>query len=198
MYIMLNYGRGWIGRVSSSRCPDSLRFALVLIGGGVVSGMALPQIDSVEARAELASRITAEIGASSDCELMLHGRPRYEELTGVWHAAYSASGEACDAAGAALRERGEADGLTFVRRPTLGQLRPIVTRMLRSAESTTGCRLTLSGRPALDETTAYWHVRYLASGPNCDEAGRALRSQGAGSDILFMPRSSGGLINDVR
>jgi hypothetical protein len=100
--------------------------------------------------------------------------------------AYSAAGDDCDEAAAALQRRGEPSALTFFRRPTLGQARALIAEMRRSAEAAFGCHITLRGDPQFDEASTQWTVAYFADGSGCEEAAEELRRDGAELQIFFM------------
>jgi hypothetical protein len=50
------------------------------------------------------------------------------------------------------------------------------------------CILTVHGRPRFDAFSKTWLVAYSASGPECDDAGRALREHGEPLKVVFFRR----------
>jgi hypothetical protein len=126
------------------------------------------------------------LNAESDCAIELVGEVRTDPLIETRYIAYVASGTDCDAASQELSGRGAELGIAYLRRPNLGQLRALVADMIRSVETTTGCRVSMRGRPALDTTTSRWRVTYVASGDNCQEARQALRDLGNDLEIVFV------------
>ena len=170
------------------------RFNLLLVIAGLAS-LASAQERDAEPPVVLADEIARSVESSFDCAVSIHGEPRLYELSAGWYVAYSASGDECDEASQTLRARGEEHELFFSRRPNRGQLRALLAGMVRSAELTSGCRITI-GETRLNEPTGQWFVTYLAAGTNCDEASQELWTQGAELDIHFWRRQPpGGLRN---
>ena len=126
------------------------------------------------------------VDAQFDCSLELIGGLQTDALLGRHFVAYSAEGGDCDEAAEALGGRTADIDVQFMRRPNLGQLRKIVSDMIRSVEITTGCRIMLRGRPSLNEETSRWFVTYVASGTNCVGVQSSLRDLGDDLDISFI------------
>jgi hypothetical protein len=135
---------------------------------------AQPTAADVRARAEI---LAAEAQRNLACNLAIHGDPHLEP-DGKWLVAYSAAGEACDAAGDALRARGTALDIVFFRRPNQDEVVVLINRIRGSVSGAFGCRISLRDEPRLDESTSWWTVSYFASGNNCTDATDELSRQG--------------------
>lgn len=144
---------------------------------------AQPTSADVRARAEI---LAGEAGRESDCRLAVHGEPQ-REPDGTWLVAYSATGDTCDAAADALRKRGAAVGVVFFRRPNADEAIVLINRIRRAIAGGFGCRISLRDDLVLDERTSWWHVSYVASGPNCGDAMGELSRQGRENMISFAP-----------
>jgi hypothetical protein len=163
--------------------------SLVHVAGAQPSLPERPTSSDVRARAD---GIVESAERRLRCEIAIHGDPRPEPSDGQWLVAYSASGEACDAAADALREQGLALGIVFFRRPNRDEAVVLINRMRRSVEGAYGCRISIRGEPALDEQSIWWQVSYIASGVNCGDAAEDLRLQGSPLMISFAPVSGRG------
>jgi len=126
------------------------------------------------------------LDAELDCAIELIGDVRIDALLGRRYLAYSAEGADCDAAAEALGRHTAAIDIQFLRRPSLAQVRMLVSGMIRSVEMTTGCRITLRGAPSLVEETSRWLVTYVTSGRDCSGVQYVLRDQGDDLDISFV------------
>ena len=152
--------------------------------------LAAAQVDGASAQRDRVAEVLESLNTSYTCEMIAHGEPRLDEPSRTWLVAYSASGDDCDAAAQAIQRQGASLGLTFFRRPTLGQARALIAEMKRSAEAAFGCRITLRGDPQFNEISTQWTVAYLAAGTGCEEAAEELRREGAELQIFFMQAPS--------
>lgn len=139
-------------------------------------------------------RVVAGVDSRFACTLAVPGEPRRDADSGRWLAAFSASGEDCDAAIDALRDAGRPLDVVFFRRPTPAQLKVLVADMVRAVEAATACRITVREDPQLQDGSSRWFLSYRAAGNGCDEAAEALRSRGREYDILFIRMPEIGLI----
>ncbi len=169
-----------------STMPKALAATLIACG----PQLAAAQEDAASAPRDHVAEVLEALKTSYACEITVHGEPRLDEPSRTWLVAYSAAGDDCDAAAQALQRRGTPLGLTFFRRPTLGQARALIAEMRRSAEAAFGCRITLRGDPQFNELTTQWTVAYLAAGSGCEEAAEELRREGAELQIFFMQAPS--------
>lgn len=144
---------------------------------------ALPTSPDVRARAEV---LADEAERGRACDLAIHGDPHLES-DGKWLVAYSAAGEACDAAGDALRAKGAALDIVFFRRPNQDEAVVLINRIRRSLAGAFGCRISVKDDLKLDESTSWWSVSYVASGTNCGDATGELNHQGREVMISFAP-----------
>src|SRR5262249_48005100 len=141
-----------------------------------------PTSADVRARAEV---MADEAERNLACDLAIHGDPLLES-DGKWLVAYSASGDACDQAGHALRARGAALDILFLRRPNQDEAVAQINLIRSRVGTAYGCRISIRGDPRLDESTAWWSVSYVATGVNCGDATGELGRQGREAMILFM------------
>jgi hypothetical protein len=141
-----------------------------------------PSSADVRARAEALAEEAQRDGA---CELAIHGEPQHD-TNGTWLVAYSASGNACDAASGALRRRGAALDIVFFRRPNAAEALALANRIRTSIGSAFGCRIGLNDDLELDERTSWWSVTYVMTGPNCGDAMGELSRQGREAMISFV------------
>jgi len=135
---------------------------------------AQPTSADVRARAET---LADEAERNRACDLAIHGDP-HREPDGRWLVAYSASGEACDAAGDALRARGAALDIVFFRRPNRDEVLALINQIRSSVGGAFGCRISIRDEPLLDESTSWWTVAFVAAGNNCGDAADELSRQG--------------------
>lgn len=171
---------------------------LLLLGAlgaaGIGDAQSAPP-ESVLAELEAAP---AAIAVDHDCEVTVIGAPKRIALDEGWYVAYTATGADCDAAAAELERRAARLELTYARRPDRAQLRALLTPMLRTARTISGCRLTVHGEPRIDSASAHWFVSYRATGTGCDEAADELRRQGDEFDIIFLEQPPPSLLRDLR
>ena len=174
---------------AASRSRSALLAAVASCGLGPASAQpelpAQPSSADVRARAEV---LADEAERQLACDLAIHGEPQHEK-DGPWLVAYSASGEACDAAADALRKRGSALDIVFFRRPNQEEAIVLINRMRRSIAAAFGCRISIRDDLRLDDRTSWWSVSYVASGPNCGDATGELSRQGREVMISFAPVS---------
>ena len=133
-----------------------------------------------------ATALVASVSADLECEIELIGDIRADALLGRRYVAYSAAGSDCDAAAETLAGRGAEMDLQFLRRPSVGQLRALVAGIIRSVETTTGCRIAMRGTPSLNAETSRWLVTYVTTGDTCENIDAMLREQGSDLDISFV------------
>jgi len=167
---------------------------LLLVSAAVAAVAAAQPAEPPTAQVE---QIALAVESAFDCDVSIHGEPRIYELSSGWYVTYSAAGGECDAASDMLRVHGAEHEVLFSRRPDQGQLRVLVGEMIRSAERTTGCRISI-GSTSMSEPTGQWTVHYIGSGTNCGEAERELAIRGAEFDILFLRRRAPGAPRDFR
>jgi hypothetical protein len=173
--------------------PHATRAFLVPCGAAAAL-MLLASAAPAEAQDERAARAAADAAAieaavepAFECSLAVHGQPRFDEFSATWLVAYSASGRECDAAGDALRERGEPHAIVFFRRPDAGQIRAWLADARHRVGSAFGCPIVIRGEPAYDESSGYWIVSYSATGAGCQEASEELGRLGAQMQVQFVP-----------
>jgi len=163
--------------------PASARSALLAViasCGLAPLGQSQPSLPAQPSGADVrvrAESLADEAERNHACDLAIHGDPHLEP-DGKWLVAYSASGEACDAAGDALRARGAALDIVFFRRPNQDEVVELINRIRSAVSGAFGCRISLRGDPQLDESTSWWTVSYFASGNNCGDATDELSRQG--------------------
>jgi hypothetical protein len=170
------------GRAVVSNVGRSAVAALV----AVISALALAQTEeAVGLASSQVEELVAGIERELDCDITVHGTPRFDESSNAWLVAYSAAGADCDAAAAELADSGRSLGATFYRRPNAAQVRGLVEAIRADVSRAFPCRIMIVGTPRFDEHSAYWSVNYRAAGVDCAEAGRELGRRGRELQITF-------------
>jgi hypothetical protein len=146
---------------------------------GVDAGVNTPQ--ELQAAIE---HMAASVQSATGCEIVLLDKPDFDDSSGKWLVAYSASGEGCDRAPKLLLDSGEQVHILFYRKPTLGQVNALAARMIRSVESAFVCSIATRGTRFI-ETTKRWQIALIVSGHDCDAALHELDRQAEPLEISF-------------
>ncbi|HEX5420657.1 MAG TPA: hypothetical protein VFY39_11720 [Gammaproteobacteria bacterium] len=128
--------------------------------------------------------IAESVQTATGCAVVLLGKPEFDESSGKWLVAYSASGDGCDQAPKLLLDRGEQVHILFYRKRTLSQVNALAARMIRSVESAFACSFTMRGTRFI-ETTKKWQIALIASGYDCDAALKELYRQAEPLQVTF-------------
>src|SRR5262245_50721234 len=117
--------------MATAALARSAWLAVLASCGLVPAAISQPTLPAQPTSADVRARAEALAGEAEHdraCSLAIHGDPQ-PEPDGKWLVAYSASGDACDEAGDALRARGTALDILFFRRPNQDEVLVLMNRI---------------------------------------------------------------------
>lgn len=166
--------------------------AIVCLAAGFATSIAGAQDeDPQRTAARQVADVVTDIEEAFECDITMHGAPRFDEFSNTWLVAYSVSGDDCGAAATELAARGERLGATFYRRPNPREINGVAGSIAVEVGRGFHCTLAIRGEPSFNEQSAYWSVSYSAVGSDCPEAELELRRRGRELQIVFIPIRGG-------